>query len=140
MEPNEQHVNTEAQRMTLEAMSAQLVHKLNAMICEQEERARSFAEQHHSTLSIPQQQSAPVTEPLKPAPAPNIPPLSKQKNLAPRVRTNWDTEKTPVPEPAIKPRYGESKKEASQDEESNIGLAMIIFSMLGIIMLLRACT
>lgn len=131
MEPNEQHVSTEAQRLALEAMSAQLVHKLNAMIREQEERARAFAEQHHSTLSIPQQQPIPATESVKTAPTPGVPPpppLRKQEN------------NTAFSRPPATPQYHTQKEKAAPEEGSNIGLAMIIFSMLGIMMLLRACT
>ncbi len=131
MEPDEQHVSTEAQRLALEAMSAQLVHKLNAMIREQEERARAFAEQHHSTLSIPQQQPDPATEPKKPAPTPAVPP-------PPQLRTRESNSDFPLP-PAT-PQYQPQQKKATPEEGSNIGLAMIIFSMLGIMMLLRACT
>lgn len=133
MEPNEQHVSTEAQRMALEAMSAQLVHKLNAMIREQEERARAFAEQHHSTLSIPQNQQLPVVEPVRNTPPPAPAPVKPQP--VPQHRLDWDT-----PVPAEKPLQSGPRKTTTPEEGSNIGLAMIIFSMLGIMMLLRACT
>lgn len=132
MEPNEQHVSTEAQRMALEAMSAQLVHKLNAMIREQEDRARAFAEQHHSTLSVPQNQHLPVAEPVRSTPPP---PAPVKPQPAPQNQLDWDT-----PVPAEKPLQFGSRKTTVQEEGSNIGLALIIFSMLGIMMLLRACT
>ena len=63
MYQDEPHVSTEPQRLALEAMSAQLVHKLNAMIREQEERVRIFAEQHHATTSLPQQFTPATTPP-----------------------------------------------------------------------------
>lgn len=46
---SDESVTTEPQRIALERMSAELIHNLNVMIAEQEERARLFAEQHHST-------------------------------------------------------------------------------------------
>ena len=48
-----QHVSTEPQRRALEAMSADLVRKLNLMVAEQEARARDFAAHQHSLSSLP---------------------------------------------------------------------------------------
>lgn len=146
MDQNEQHVSTEAQRMTLEAMSAQLVQKLDAMIAEQEYRAREFAALHHSTLPIPMQ--APVSAPAAPAyttpaqpveytPEPvvspeayeELPPLPQQ-----HPHLNWETEITPPP-----PRRTPVKKN-KQEEDNNIGAGIVIFVIICIIMVLRSCS
>ena len=49
-------VTTEPQRQALEAMSEELVRKLNIMVAEQEARAREFAKHQHSLSSLPAQQ------------------------------------------------------------------------------------
>lgn len=141
MDNNEQHVSTEAQRMALEAMSAQLVHKLNAMISEQEERARVFAAQHHSMLSTPlpldpEQPQAPTTPaPERQEAQVNIPPAPRRK-----LRKNWEMPSEPAP--AAKPmRIGPETDTAKEGEQGgNIGMGMIIFALVGIIILLRSCT
>ncbi len=51
--PDNRHVTTEPQRRALEAMSADLVRKLNLMVAEQEARARNFAAHQHSLSSLP---------------------------------------------------------------------------------------
>lgn len=48
-------VTTEPQRQALDAMSQELVNKLNVMVAEQEQRAREFAARQHSLSSLPQQ-------------------------------------------------------------------------------------
>ena len=150
------HVSTESQRMALEAMSARLVHKLNAMIREQEERARKFAEQHHSTLPEPQSFRPTVStyslteEPATPA-TPVSPTASRAKVVPPPLTTRneprsgrmpaWQNNSENPPEKEKKPlRVGPRKKTATEKEEGNIGMGMIIFSLVGIIMLLRSCT
>ena len=152
----EHHVSTEAQRLALEAMSAQLVHKLNAMISEQEERVRIFSEQHHSTLPVPQvpkpelvsqipQQSEQEPQPVvhssfytAPARAQVTPPPPATRKPA---NNNWQLDYPAPTNTEKKPqRIGPKKNTAKKEEEGNIGIGMIIFSLVGIIMLLRACT
>ncbi len=152
----EHHVSTEAQRLALEAMSAQLVHKLNAMISEQEERVRIFSEQHHSTLPVPQvpkpELISQTPQQVEQAPAPAIhtttnaaqarakitpPPPATRKP----VNNDWKLDYPAPTQAEQKPlRIGPKKNTAKQEEEGNIGIGMIIFSLVGIIMLLRACT
>lgn len=150
MNPDEQHVSTESQRLALEAMSAQLVHKLNAMISEQEARARDFAEQHHSTLPIPQQTFTAIPQ------APPQPPTTLQPQATPQPQpeaplTRTYVEPPPLPtarkEPTealrerLQPRPAVRKpKKAEESEEGNIGMGMVIFALVGIIMLFRSCT
>ncbi len=142
MEQNEQHVSTESQRLALEAMSAQLVHKLNAMIREQEERAHAFAAQHHSTLPVPQTisislPSAPQEEKRPAIPdKPSIP-------VPPPVAQRPQTPTTPfiAPAPVKKhARQPQKKIEKKTQEDSNIGIGMIIFALVGLFILLRSCT
>lgn len=150
----EYHVSTEAQRLALEAMSAQLVHKLNAMISEQEERVRIFSEQHHSTLPVPQ---VPKPELISQAPqqveqAPAIHTTTYEAQTRAKVtppppatrkpaNNDWKLDYSSPPQAEQKPlRSMPKKKGPKQEEEGNIGIGMIIFSLVGIIMLLRACT
>ena len=144
MNPDEQHVSTESQRLALEAMSAQLVHKLNAMISEQEARARAFAEQHHSTLPIPQQTftsipQAPPQPQVTPHPLPEAPVARTYVEppplpTAPKAPTEVLRERL-QPRPAVR-----RPKQTEESEEGNIGMGMVIFALVGIIMLFRSCT
>ena len=144
MDQNPQEVSTESQRLALEAMSANLVHKLNAMISEQEARARDFAEQHHSTLPIPQQTFTAIPQ------APPQPPTTLQPQPeAPLTRTYVEPpplhtarkEPTEALRERLQPRPAVRKpKKAEESEEGNIGMGMVIFALVGIIMLFRSCT
>lgn len=136
--PNQ--ASTDSQRLALEAMSAQLVHKLNAMIREQEERARLFAEQHHATLPPHQQPFEPISQPEPPAPTmqpqntarayPVPPPLPTARK--PQVDTLRERLQ---PRPAVR-----KPAQKEQPEESNIGMGMVIFALVGIMILIRSCT
>lgn len=155
----QQHVSTEPQRLALEAMSAQLIHKLNAMIREQEDRARKFAEQHHSTLPVPQPvnpqpvsnyfppreerpETRPATQRAAEIPAPQYtrvtpPPLATRR----KAQQEWESEPDFEPSPRLKLQQASPrKKTATEKEEGNIGVGMIIFALVGIIMLLRSCS
>lgn len=150
MNPDEQHVSTESQRLALEAMSAQLVHKLNAMISEQEARARAFAEQHHSTLPIPQQTFTSIPQ------APPQPQVTPQPQTAPQPLPEAPVARTYVEPPPLptarkvptevlrerlQPRPAVRRpKKTEESEEGNIGMGMVIFALVGIIMLFRSCT
>lgn len=133
-------VSTEPQRLALEAMSARLVHKLNAMISEQEERARRFAEQHHSTLPVPQQHFTPITQQ-------QVEPVVQQEPVMGRTYTTPPPLPT-APKPSVdtlrerlQPRPAVRKPaQKEQPEESNIGMGMVIFALVGIMILIRSCT
>lgn len=138
-EPNQ--VSTESQRLALEAMSAQLVHKLNAMIQEQEQRARKFAEQHHSPLAtqqhhfsyIPETQATPPPRQETPASRmPQVPPPPLPTAPKPQVDTLRERLQ---PRPAVR-----KPAQKEQPEESNIGMGMVIFALVGIMILIRSCT
>ncbi len=136
MDNQNQLVSTDAQRLALEAMSAQLVHKLNAMIAEQEERTRIFAEQHHTHIALPQNPEPVAIEPAAPLPEP--PPAPRPPS--PRQEYTRRTKEEPAFKPEEKPlRIGPKKQTAKPEEESNVGLGMVIFSLIGIVILLRSC-
>lgn len=137
MDNQNQLVSTDAQRLALEAMSAQLVHKLNAMIAEQEERTRTFAEQHHTHIALPQTPEPVAIEPAAPLPEP--PPAPRPPS--PRQEYSWSHHGEAMEEPDNKPlRIGPKKQTSKPAEENNIGLGMVIFSLIGIVILLRSCS
>lgn len=82
--PHGDEVTTAPQRQALETMSQNLVEKLNAMVAEQEQRARDFAAHQHSLSSLPSYTlpeiaqenppQVPVPRPPKPAIATSAPP------------------------------------------------------------------
>lgn len=141
MQNADQNVSTEAQRQALEEMSNELVRKLNLMIQEQEQRAREFAATHHSTLPTPAAPvlNIPAPEPVAKAPAPATvyapapppPPVSR--------REQHPSPKREQPTRCSAPSPG-AKKTKPQEEEGNIGMGIVIFSLVGIIMLIRSCT
>lgn len=62
--PHGDEVSTEPQRRALEAMSQDLVDKLNAMVAEQERRAHEFARQQHSLSALPTQTLPELNAPI----------------------------------------------------------------------------
>lgn len=62
--PHGDEVSTEPQRQALEAMSQDLVAKLNAMVAEQERRAHEFARQQHSLSALPTQTLPELNAPI----------------------------------------------------------------------------
>lgn len=148
----DESVTTEPQRLALERMSAELIHNLNVMIAEQEERVRLFAEQHHSPSPLPQH-PAPEKLPEPPAiapapvPAPEPEPVKPivakfkaiaRRNVPPLVTSspNEQPESQPRPIPIItKPR-----KTTENKEESSIGVGTIVTFIVIILFLLRACS
>ena len=140
MNPDEQHVSTEAQRQALEAMSADLVRKLNIMIQEQEQRAREFAATHHSMLPTP---AAPYSTPQTTAPQQGSPAQSYTQVTPPPLAAKQSH--TPPPAPTSQPTRRNTPHRATQQkkpaqEESNLGMGIIIFALAGIFMLMRSCT
>ena len=141
MQNADQNVSTEAQRQALEEMSNELVRKLNLMIQEQEQRAREFAATHHSTLPTPAAPvlNIPAPEPVAKAPAParvyapaSPPPPVTRREQQPSPKREQPT-RCSAPSPG-------AKKTKPQEDEGNIGMGIVIFSLVGIIMLIRSCT
>lgn len=125
MEQGEQNPDTETQRLALENMSAELVRKLHLMIQEQEERVRNFAEEHKAAIPerAPEEPVKAIWPAAPPAPSPAQP----------------LTRSAPPPSPKQAPHFKSQPKKQAQ-EESNIGMGIIIFSLIGIFMLIRSCT
>lgn len=134
----EEQVTTEPQRLALEAMSKELVDKLHAMVEEQQQRARVFAEQQHSLSSLPSTHTPAVpSAPVHAAPPvveaydyhqqeyeySNLPPLPP---IPPAPRAAYTPK--PTPPPVSKPRKPAKVVREQQDEtEGNIGAGTIIF-------------
>ncbi len=141
MQNADQNVGTEAQRQALEEMSNELVRKLNLMIQEQEQRAREFAATHHSTLPTPAAPvlNIPAPEPVAKAPAPATvyAPVSPPPPVTRREQQTSPKREQPTRCSAPSPG---AKKTKPQEEEGNIGMGIVIFSLVGIIMLIRSCT
>ena len=146
-----EEVTTEPQRIALERMSAELVHKLNVMIAEQEERVRIFAEQPQSPL--PQH---PAPETLPEPPAYTAPPASPQpehkkplmakfkaiarRNAPPLVTESPLTREQELPNPRPIPVLTTPRKPAESKEEGSIGVGTIVTGIVIILLLLRACS
>ena len=141
MQNADQNVSTEAQRQALEEMSNELVRKLNLMIQEQEQRAREFAATHHSTLPTPAAPvlNIPAPEPVAKAPAPATVYAPAQPPPPVSRREQHPSPKREQPTRCSAPSPG-AKKTKPQEEEGNIGMGIVIFSLVGIIMLIRSCT
>ncbi len=144
----DESVTTEPQRLALERMSAQLIHNLNVMIAEQEERVRIFAEQHHSPSPLPQH-PAPEKQPEPPSvapvpePEPAKPLVAKFKAIArrnvPPLVTSSPSEQ-PQPQPRPIPVISTPRKTTESKEESSIGVGTIVTFIVIILFLLRACS
>lgn len=144
----DESVTTEPQRLALERMSAQLIHNLNVMIAEQEERVRIFAEQHHSPSPLPQHPTPeklpepPSVAPV-PAPEPAKPLVARFKaiaraNVPPLVTSSPDEQPQPQPRPI--PVISTPRKTTESKEESSIGVGTIVTFIVIILFLLRACS
>lgn len=151
--PPTEHVTTEPQRLALEAMSQDLVKKLNCMVAEQETRAREFAAHQHSLSSLPVQTPPVATAPTHhkpkqkhyhrqtPPPA-YTPPTYTQTDQTPEP-IYTDTYLPPVPSAAPTPRkkaptvIGGRKKK----EEEGIGVGTIITVIFIVFILMsRGCS
>lgn len=144
----DESVTTEPQRLALERMSAQLIHNLNVMIAEQEERVRIFAEQHHSPSPLPQHPTPeklpepPSVAPI-PEPEPAKPLVAKfkaiaRRNVPPLVTSSPNEQPQPQPRPI--PVISTPRKTTESKEESSIGVGTIVTFIVIILFLLRACS
>lgn len=144
----DESVTTEPQRLALERMSAQLIHNLNVMIAEQEERVRIFAEQHHSPSPLPQHPApeklpeSPSVPPV-PEPEPAKPLVAKfkaiaRRNVPPLVTSSPNEQPQPQPRPI--PVISTPRKTTESKEESSIGVGTIVTFIVIILFLLRACS
>lgn len=93
--PHGDEVTTEPQRLALEAMSRDLVEKLNTMVAEQEQRARDFAAHQHSLSSLPAQMTPELTRIEMPE-APSIPEVQPEAPTATRgVKARMGAQQVP---------------------------------------------
>lgn len=144
----DESVTTEPQRLALERMSAQLIHNLNVMIAEQEERVRIFAEQHHSPSPLPQHPAPEkLPEPPSVAPVPEPEPAKPlvakfkaiaRRNVPPLVTSSPNEQPQPQPRPI--PVISTPRKTTESKEESSIGVGTIVTFIVIILFLLRACS
>lgn len=144
----DESVTTEPQRLALERMSAQLIHNLNVMIAEQEERVRIFAEQHHSPSPLPQHPTPEkLPEPPSVAPVPEPEPAKPlvarfkaiaRRNVPPLVTSSPNEQPQPQPRPI--PVISTPRKTTESKEESSIGVGTIVTFIVIILFLLRACS
>ncbi len=144
----DESVTTEPQRLALEHMSAQLIHNLNVMIAEQEERVRIFAEQHHSPSPLPQHPAPEkLPEPPSVAPVPEPEPAKPlvarfkaiaRRNVPPLVTSSPNEQPQPQPRPI--PVISTPRKTTESKEESSIGVGTIVTFIVIILFLLRACS
>lgn len=144
----DESVTTEPQRLALERMSAQLIHNLNVMIAEQEERVRIFAEQHHSPSPLPQHPTPEkLPEPPSVVPVPEPEPAKPlvarfkaiaRRNVPPLVTSSPNEQTQPQPRPI--PVISTPRKTTESKEESSIGVGTIVTFIVIILFLLRACS
>ena len=166
--PEIPEVSTEAQRQALDAMSEELVQKLNRMIEEQDARVKEFAVQNPSLSSLPAtpdpialpRQAAPKqpAQPRVPAmPAmPSVPPVPKPTAVTPTVEEKldeydrqWAREKReqpappqPPPVPAFNRPKPKRQRQISPNPEEKQGpnIGSWIFFIVVVLIILRACT
>lgn len=129
-------VTTEPQRKALEAMSRDLVDKLNIMVAEQEARAREFAAHQHSLSALPTQQ--PLHTTVKPQVAPTS--YRHEQPVAPQYKPAATPPPPqyfpPIPQ-APQPTVIRKKKK----EEEGVGsTAIIIFLVIVFIIISRGCS
>lgn len=136
-----EHVTTEPQRLALEAMSQDLVKKLNCMVAEQEARAREFAAHQHSLSSLPVQ-TPPVTtnstynkpkqkqyhKPSPPTPPPAYTPPSYTKTYQTHEPSYTDSYLPPVPStpPASRKKTPTIIGGRKKKEEEGFGVGTVI--------------
>lgn len=140
----EQDVSTESQRQALDAMSADLVSKLNNMIEEQNARVQAFATQYPQaaapepkpvTYHAPQPEppaETPYPEPQRPTHNIPLPPAAKPRTVAPQPERPQQHAATPPP---IRPKAPAAKGK----EENSIGCGPLLVIIAIIVILLRCC-
>lgn len=135
--PNEQEVSTESQRQALDAMSSELVDKLNRMIEEQNARVRAFATQYP-------QQAAPAPEPVTyHAPQPE-PPAEQPRPMHSVTPPPAAKPRTEAPPPVRPQQHAPAAKvkpaaPAKDKDENSIGCGKLVVIIAIIVILLRCC-
>ena len=157
--PEIPEVSTEAQRQALDAMSEELVQKLNRMIEEQDARVKEFAVQNPSLSSLPATPD-PIALPRQAAPKqpaqPQLPSVPKPPAVTPTVEEKldeydrqWAREKReqpaqpqPPPVPAVTRPKTKRQRQISPNPEEKQGpnIGSWIFFIVVVLIILRACT
>ena len=156
--PEIPEVSTEAQRQALDAMSEELVQKLNRMIEEQDARVKEFAVQNPSLSSLPATPD-PIALPRQAAPKqpaqPQLPSVPKPSSaVTPTVEEKldeydrqWAREKReqtapPQPVPAFNRTKPKRQRQISPNPEEKQGpnIGSWVFFIVVVLIILRACT
>ena len=138
--PDIPEVSTEAQRQALDAMSEELVQKLNRMIEEQDARVREFAVQNPSLSSLPATPD-PIVLPQRELPqVPQKPVVAKPAALpAEPVPVERPFPNPPVPAPS-RPKPKRQRQVAPNQEEKSSNIGSWVFFIVVVLIILRACT
>ncbi|MDO4817226.1 MAG: hypothetical protein Q3986_02230 [Akkermansia sp.] len=148
--PEIPEVSTEAQRQALDAMSEELVQKLNRMIEEQDARVKAFAVQNPSLSSLPVTPDPIVLPQVPPQPQkPSVPKpaaLTTEQVLDEYDR-QWAKEKreqplqTPPVPPLSRPKPKRQRQVApNQEEKQSSNIGSWVFFIVIVLIILRACT
>ena len=152
--PENPEVSTEAQRQALDAMSEELVQKLNRMIEEQDARVKAFAVQNPSLSSLPVTpdpivlpQVPPQAPPQQQKPSVPKPAALTTEQVLDEYDRRWAQEKReqplqdpPVP-PLSRPKPKRQRQVApNQDEKQSPNIGSWVFFIVIVLIILRACT
>ena len=161
--PEIPEVSTEAQRQALDAMSEELVQKLNRMIEEQDARVKEFAVQNPSLSSLPATPE-PIALPRQAAPkqpaqprVPAMPSVPKPSSaVTPTVEEKLDEydrqwarekrEQTAPPQPPPVPAFNRPKPKRQRqispnpEEKQGPNIGSWVFLIVVVLIILRACT
>lgn len=131
-----QIVSTDMQRRALEEMSQHLLNELNAMVEQQERRAREFAARTHSLSSLPQEIPSVVTS----AATAVVDGVLKRRVSSPPPLVMEQA--SPVEETYTFSRRLQtaSSEEKTPKEQSKFGFWPMIFVWILIILAIRACS
>lgn len=136
----EELVTTEPQRKALEAMSEDLVRKLNLMVAEQEARAREFANHQHSLSSLPEQQQPQVTTY---SPKPYTVPQAVYTPPPPKPKPEYQPPPTVYHKGPQHPRQKQPtliRRKEKQQEEGVGATAIIVILLILFSILSRTCS
>lgn len=140
-------VTTEPQRLALEAMSHELVEKLNIMVAEQEKRAREFTNLKHSLSALPSapelSQTSQTPEPQRnTAPKHKLPPVPRPLPEQPVYTPKEESPLPPIPPYHSAPSEARSHrrkptviKGTESQKEEGIGIGTIITVLIIVFML-----
>ncbi len=136
-------VSNDAQRKALDAMSADLLRKLEIMVAEQEQRAQAFSVLQHSTSHLPQVPTPAEPEPTPRAESQAAPVLPEPPRHKPRRNSSPAPKPAEAPKPTPEPRQPKPvtpHKSPNPGKINEISGKTIFIVMVVIFCLLRACS